>query len=349
VRDDVRAAGEGDGRRQRVRRRVRVGTRVEEDLGLHLDQPAVRVRVVAVAQEGRVAVRVAQEGFLPGRRQLHRAAGAQRQQAEREVETRVLAVRRRARDARDDDLHPVRLQAVAGRRHVAVAVRVGRGDVQLHAAVGAGHREAGLRADGGRVLAADAVEALDHHLARRLRVAVAQGDVADQVAVGVQGLGREGLLRVGDRFEDLVLDDDRRGRHARRVRVVGRDRREGLPVVAYDVGGEHGAVGRAVTGQRAARDVLVRDDRADAGHLTRVGGVDGDHARVRVRGTQDRRPQEPFGPQVGGVGEGALRLGARFHGGECRAEPVRDLFRLGGLHGGLRRLTGHDRPPSRES
>lgn len=239
--------------------------------------------MVAVAEEGGVSVDVAQEGFLAGRRQLHRAARLQRQQAERELEALVLAVGGGAGDSRDDHLHPLRFQAVTGGGRVAIPVGVRRRQVQLHTAVGTRYREARLRADGGGVLAADPVEALDDDLAGRVRVAVAQRDVPDQVAVGVQRFCLEGLLGVGHRVEYFVLDDDRRGGHARGVGVVGGDGGDGLPVVAYDLGGEHRAVGPAPAVQFGARHVLVRDDGPYAGHVPRVGGVDGEDARVRVR------------------------------------------------------------------
>ena len=230
-----------------------------------------------------MSVDVAQEGLFAGRRQFHRAARFERQQAQRELEALVLAVGGGAGDSGDDHLHPLRLQAVAGGGRVTVRVRVRGGEVQLHAAVGARYREARLGADGGRVLAADAVEALHDDLADRVRVAVAQRNVPDQVAVGVQRFGLEGLLRVGHRVEYFVLDDDGRRRHARGVRVVGGDGGDGLPVVAYDLGGEHRAVGSATSVQFDPGHVLVRHDGPYSGHLTRVGGVDGDDARVRVR------------------------------------------------------------------
>lgn len=228
-------------------------------------------------------VGVAEERLLARGRELHRAAGPQRQQAERELEALVLAVGRGAGDAGDDDLDALRLQAEGGGGRVAVGVRVGGGEVQLHAAVRARYCQARLGADGRGVLAADAVQALDDDLPGRVRVAVVQRNVPDQVAVGVQGLGLEGLLRVGHRVERLVLDDDGGGGHARGVRVVGGDGGDGLAVVAYDLGGEDRAVGRAAAVERAAGDVLVGDDGAYAGHLAGVGGVDRHDARVRVR------------------------------------------------------------------
>lgn len=132
-------------------------------------------------------VGVPQEGLFARRGEFDRTSGLHGQQSEGELEALVLAVGGGAGHSRDDDLHALRFQAVAGGGRVAVGVRVGGRHVELDPAVGAGHGEAGLRADRGRVLAPDAVQALDDDLARRVRVAVAQRDVADQVAVGVQG------------------------------------------------------------------------------------------------------------------------------------------------------------------
>ena len=208
----------------------------------------------------------------------------QGEQAERELEARVLAVGGGAGHAGDDDLHPVGLQAEAGGGQVAVGVRVGGGDVELDAAVGAGHGEAGLGADGGRVLAADAVQALDDDLAGRVRVAVAQRDVPDQVAVGVQRLGLEGLLRVGDRVEHLVLDDDGGGGQPRGVRVVGGDGGDGLAVVAYDLGGEDRAVGDCRGRAAASPGTSSWVTTARTPGISRAWrGVDGHDAGVRVR------------------------------------------------------------------
>ncbi|GAA3232564.1 hypothetical protein GCM10020256_47980 [Streptomyces thermocoprophilus] len=245
VRHDVGAAGEGDGGGERVGGGVGVGARVEQDLRLDLDESALGVGVVPVAQQGGVAVGVAEEGLLARSGEFHRTAGLQREQAERQLEGAVLAVGGGARHAGDDDFDPLGFQRVAGGERVAVAVRVGGGGVQLDAAVGAGHGEAGLGADGCGVLAADAVQALDDDLADGLRVAVTQRDVPDQVAVGVQRLRLEGLFGVGDGVEDVVLDDDGRCGHPRGVGVVGGDGGDGLAVVAYDVGGEDGPVGAA--------------------------------------------------------------------------------------------------------
>jgi hypothetical protein len=89
--------------------------------------------VVAVSEQGGVAVDVAEEGLLARRGEFDRAAGPQGQQAERELEALVLAVGGGAGDTGDDDLDALGFQAVAGGGRVTVGVRVGGGQVELDA------------------------------------------------------------------------------------------------------------------------------------------------------------------------------------------------------------------------
>ena len=164
-----------------------------------------------------------------------------------------------------------------------------------------------------------------------VRVAEAQRDVADQVAVGVQRLGREGLLRVGDRVQHLVLDGDGGGGQPRGVGVVGGDGGDGLAVVADEVARRRRA-GRRPGGRAPASpgtSSCVTTARTP-GIAAAARGVDGDDAGVRVRGAQHRGPQQALGPQVGGVREGALGLGAGVGGRERGAEAVRRAARCWG-------------------
>ncbi len=318
VRADVGAHREGGGGGQRLRGDVRVGTAVQQDLRLHLDQLALGVRMVTVPQEGRVAAGVGLEGLLAGEGHLHRAPGAQREQRQGDLEGEVLAVGRRAGHAGDHQPDPVRLQAQAGGRAVAVPVRVGGGEVQLDAAVRARHSQARLGADRGRVLPADLVEALDDHLADRLRVAAAQRQVAEEVAVGVQRRRVEGLLGIGQRLQHLVLDHDRGGRQPGGVGVVGGDGGDRLTVVADHLGGQdrtvgdHPAVRRAVRGAAlAGRQVGGGDHGVHAGDGEGGRGVDRQDPGVRVRGAQHGAPEQALGPQVRGVRVDPEGLGQR--------------------------------------
>lgn len=239
--------------------------------------------MVAVAQQCGVAVGVREEGLLAGGGELDGAARTQRQQAERQLDAGVLAVGGGAGHSGHHDLDLLRFEAEGGGGQITVGVRVRGGGVDLHAAIGARHREPGLGPDGRRVLAADPVEPLDHHLAHDIGVAEAERDVPDEVAVRVQRLCLEGQLGVGDRLLDLVLDGDGGSGQPRRVGVVGGHRGDRLAVVADLVLGEDRAVGGAPAVPRVTGDVLVRDDDPDARHLHGVLGVDRQDPRARVR------------------------------------------------------------------
>ena len=65
-------------------------------------------------------------------------------------------------------------------------------------------------------------------------------------------LGR--ALRVDDGLERLVLDDDRLGRAARLLRMLGGDERHRLAVVAHAVDREHRLIGELEPVGLAARE-----------------------------------------------------------------------------------------------
>ena len=98
----------------------------------------------------------------------------------------VLAAAERAADAAEHEPHLLRRQVERGGELVAVDVQPLGGDEEVHAAVLGRHREARLRPEEGLVLHADLVLAGDHDLALGVRVAVADRDVAQQVAARVQ-------------------------------------------------------------------------------------------------------------------------------------------------------------------
>ena len=129
-----------------------------------------------------------------------------------------------------------------------------------------GNREPGLGAEEGLILAAELVDALDGDVALDVRVAVPDHDRADDVRprvvavavahrrpVGMERLLLGRALRVDDELERLVLDDDRLGRAARLLRVLGGDERDRLAVVADAVDREHRLVGELEPVGLAAR------------------------------------------------------------------------------------------------
>ena len=99
-----------------------------------------------------------------------------------------------------------------------------------------------------------------------VRARVVAVAVAHRRPVGVERLLLGRALRVDDRLERLVLDDDRLGRAARLLGMLGRDERDRLAVVADAVDREHRLVGELEPVGLAAGHVVVREHGVDAGH-----------------------------------------------------------------------------------
>ena len=114
------------------KRRRRVRATVEQHVGLHVDQLAVAVRAVLVAQPRRVAMDVAVERLLPAVDHLHGPAGAQREQAGVDLDRHVLPAAERAADAGQVQPHRAPAAATAtrtpgrGRRAATAWRRAGR-------------------------------------------------------------------------------------------------------------------------------------------------------------------------------------------------------------------------------
>ena len=119
--------------------------------------------------------------------------------------------------------------------------------------------------------------------------------------------------------ERLVVDADPLGRAPRLLGMLGGDERDRLAEVANAVDRQHRLVGELEAVVLLAGDVRVREHRVDAGHRHRLGDVDRDDARVRVRAPHRVAPEHPGRDQVARVGELALHLrhavGART---DCR-------------------------------
>ena len=233
----------------------------------------------------------------------------------------VLAPAEGAADPGQVDPHLLLLEAQAGRDLVAVDVQPLRRHVDVDAALAVGHREPGLRPEERLVLNPELVDALDADLAGGLRVAVADHDraqdvrarvVAEAVAGGrVLVVDRRllgGALHVGHRLERLVLDPHLLGRPARLLGVLGGDERDRLAEVAHLVDREHRLVRELEPVGLRARHVGVREHGVDAGHRQRLGDVDLDDPRVRVRAADGVAPEHPGREQVARVGELAGHL-----------------------------------------
>jgi hypothetical protein len=191
-----------------------------------------------------------------------------------------------------------------GQRHGGVApVGLAFLRVQLHAAVLAGHGQAGLGAEERLVLHADLVVALHGDLSLGPGVAEADLEVPEQVAVGVDGRGRQGRLGVDQGLGDLVVDGDGGRGPAGGLRVVGGDRGHRLAVGAdHQVGEDRLVVVLEAVGA-AAPEVVVGDDGMDAGDGEGGGGVEGPDAGRGVGAAQGRAPEHPLQEQVRGEGE----------------------------------------------
>ena len=204
----------------------------------------------------------------------------------------------------------------------------------------------GLRPEERLVLAAELVDALDRDVTLDVRVAVPDHDRADDVrprvvAVAVahrRPVGMERLLLgrplgIDDELERLVLDDDRLGRAARLLGMLGSDERDRLAVVADAVDREHRLVGELEPVGLAPGDVLVREHGVDAGHRHGLRDVDRDDAGVGMRAAERVPPEHPGRVEVARVRELALHLGraVRPAGGladVAELEPGRRLGRV---------------------
>jgi hypothetical protein len=120
-------------------------------------------------------------------------------------------------------------------------------------------------------------------------------------------LGRP--LDVDHRIEGLVLDANPLGGATRLLRVFGSNDGDRLPEVAHTVDGEHRLIRELEPVTLLPRDVLVRQDCMHSWELQRVGEIDLDHPRVRVRAPQRVAPEHSGRVEVARVSEltGGLR------------------------------------------
>ena len=324
-----------------------VGAAVEHDPRLHVDQPAVAPGAVLVGEAGRMAVDVAEERLLARVEDLDRTAGAQGQHAGVDLHGQVLAGAEGAADAGQGDPDLLRRQVEAGGELVAVDVQPLGGDVQVDPALAVGHGQAGLGAEEGLVLHADLVLAGDHDGGGCLLVAVADADVAQDVAVGVErgsAVGHGGL-GVDQRVELLVVDRDQGGGPAGGLGVVGGDQGDGLALVADVLPGQDRLVGDLQAVGLAAGHVLVGEDGQDPGHGQGLGRLDRADPGPRVGAADGRAPQHPLGPQVRGVGELSLHLERPVGPARALADPAGDRHGRGERLPRGRHRCRHVEPP----
>ena len=181
VRDLVGADREAGGVRGHGRRAGGVGAAVEQDPHPHVDELAGPRRPVLAPDPRRMAVDVAEERLLPVVDDLHRPLRVQREHGAVDLHREVLATSERAADAGEVDAHHLGRQAEARRHLIAVDVQPLRRDVDVDAALSVGDGEARLRPEERLILDADVVDAADGDIAFRVRVAVPDDEVADDV------------------------------------------------------------------------------------------------------------------------------------------------------------------------
>ena len=311
VRAAVRPLAQADGVDEDGRRRRREGPAVEHEAGLQLDDLTGRRGLVAHPDLGRVTVDVAEEALGAAVGHAHGTAEAQRQQARVHLQADVLPRAERPADAAEHEPDSVLRESEAGGDLLAVLVQPLRGDVQLDApTVVIGDGERSLEPEERLVLHPDLVRPLDHDLAGGIGVAAADPLMAQDVAIRVDRRMRAGdrLVRVEQRLEHLVRDLDGVDGPPARLRVIGGDHGDGLADEADVVGGEHRLVGTDQAVGRLARHVGCGEHGGDARHRQRLGHVDRDDARVRVRRAQGGTPHRAVDRQVRREGEAALGL-----------------------------------------
>lgn len=320
VLDDVGADGERRGVADDGRGRGGIRSAVQHDPALEVRELAVLGGPVLVPELGGVAVDMPEEGLEAVVDDLYGLAGAQREEARVDLHRQVLTAAEGTADTGERHPDLVLGQAEYGRDLAQIRVQPLRGDVQVDAAVLARHGEAGLRAEERLVLHAEDVLAGDDHIRalRGLRGVAAHDGLAVHdvrvryvprvvvVAVLVdqrRALGGGGRLVRDDR-QVRVVDTDLGGGAARGLGVVGGDDRDGLAVVAdLAVGEDGGVLELQAVALHLRRQVVVGEDRVNAGSGQRLGGVDGPDLGVRDGAAQGVAPEHVLVPHVGGVRE----------------------------------------------
>ena len=222
----------------------------------------------------------------------------------------------------------MRREPEAGGDLLLILVQPLRRDEQLHAvATAVGHGERSLQPEKGLVLHAQVIGALDHHRPVDGLVAAHDALVAHDVAVGVDGRVRtvDRTLRVDQRRQQLVLDDDGGKRTAAGVGMIGGDSSHRLTHVPHDIRGEPRLIAADEAVGGLAGHVGGRDDGLDPGNPPGTRHVDAGDARVRMRRAQGGPPQEAIGGEVAREREGALHLRHTIGPRDAVAEAATDV------------------------
>ncbi len=294
VRHSVRARREARRVGGDVERRRAVRAAVEHDARLEAHQRAVEVGTVPHPDPRRVTVHVPEERLAPGVHHLHRSPRAQREQARVDVQAHVLARTESTAHPAEGEAHePLREPEAFGHLLTVVVQPLRRHD-EVDAAVVGGDGEPGFGAHERLVLHPDLVLTLDDHKAARAGVAAPDEELAEDVPLGVERGSVDRGVGIRERFEHVVVDDDRVAGTPRRVRVVGRDGSNRFARVAHDVVREHGLVAMLEPVPVATTEVGGGEHRGDPGN-------------GRARDRRRCRRCAPRGAASGGSGPRACR------------------------------------------
>ena len=147
-----------------------------------------------------MTVYVTEERLLASVHHLDGPARAQREQADVHLEAHVFARAERTTDTGERQAHAFEREREARGDLALVDVQPLRRDVELHpGAVVIGHGEAGFGSEEGLILHSDFVEPLDDDRADRVGIAVPDADVAEEIAVGVDGRCLDRRFRIRQR------------------------------------------------------------------------------------------------------------------------------------------------------
>jgi hypothetical protein len=134
----------------------------------------------------------------------------------------------------------------------------------------------------------------------------------EEVAAGVDlwCVGGECVFRRFHRFQDLVLDFDRRGCGSRMVLRVGNDYRKHITHVTCGFANRHqqGPVGNDQTVVADTRDIFGGEYALDSRHFEGLRGIDTDQRGASMIGENERTVQHPLRRHIGHEALGAQRL-----------------------------------------
>jgi hypothetical protein len=280
-----------------------VGAAVEHEPRLDADEVSVSIGLVPVPHLRGVSVDVGGKGLRSVVDHLHRPPGVQRQQAQMDLQSEVLAGAEGAADPGEMDPDLIGLEAEAGVDLFMVLVDPLGGNVEVDAPNAVGNGEPCLGSQHRLVDRAGLVGALDHDLAAQILGAV--DDLHDS-----EGLTPvEGLLRIDERFQRLVLDPHRPSGEDRCGVVDGGDDRHRLAPEPGLAVGEHRLIADGLAAGALAGHVVDREDGVDAGHRQRRGRIDRHDPRLDMGATDGGSPQHVVGKGIAGELETALHLG----------------------------------------